>query len=240
MAVNERFYCIYFQRDYIVACVSLSFRLLASPSPGNALIRWRRCSTNTSSREPYRTGSSTSYPLRTCLQFCNSCSEGTFIVKCLHLSMDAPNSVFLQLVRETGHFMWRDMACNSWKNREPVSGHAAGNYVLCFRFLWLHQWCSVTQLPCVDLRVDYINRCCIWPWPWSQFSRIIAPLFDSYNNMVSTASFDEVCRTTLTWLDQHCSLVALRPGQSIVFGLFSDDSQSVKKNFLTFAALQCQ
>ena len=66
------FICMYHKRGYIVACVSLSFRLLASPSPGNALIRWRRCSTSTSSREPYRTGSSTSYPLRTCLQFCNT------------------------------------------------------------------------------------------------------------------------------------------------------------------------
>ena len=46
-----------------------------------------------------------------------------------------------------------------------------------------------------------------------QFSTIIGPLFDSYNNMVSTASHDEVCRSTLAWLDQHCSLKDLRPGE---------------------------
>ena len=121
--------------------------------------------------------------------------------------------------------------CSCWKNREPVLKHDPRNRLLCMGFLWLHQWCSVTQLPCVDLRIDYINRCCIWPWPWWQFSRIIAPLFDSYNNMVSTASFDEVCRTTLTWLDQHCSLVALRPGWSIVF-IFGLDSQTLLREFL--------
>lgn len=33
--------------------------------------------------------------------------------------------------------------------------------------------------------------------------------------MVSTASIDELCRTTLAWLDQHCSLVVLRPGKFI-------------------------
>lgn len=48
-----------------------------------------------------------------------------------------------------------------------------------------------------------------------KFSTIIQGLFDTYNNMVSTASIDELCRTTLAWLDQHCSLVVLRPGKFI-------------------------
>lgn len=29
--------------------------------------------------------------------------------------------------------------------------------------------------------------------------------------MVSTASIEDLCRTVLTWLDQHCSLTELRP-----------------------------
>ena len=49
-----------------------------------------------------------------------------------------------------------------------------------------------------------------------QFSVIIRPLFDSFNNLVSTTSPDELCRTVLSWLDQHCSLVALRPGKTCV------------------------
>lgn len=48
-------------------------------------------------------------------------------------------------------------------------------------------------------------------WKFWIFSTIIQGLFDTYNNMVSTASIDELCRTTLAWLDQHCSLVVLRP-----------------------------
>lgn len=46
----------------------------------------------------------------------------------------------------------------------------------------------------------------------AQFSTIIAPLFDSYNGMVSTASVEELRRSILAWLDQHCSLTVLRPG----------------------------
>lgn len=47
-----------------------------------------------------------------------------------------------------------------------------------------------------------------------QFSIIIEPLFESYNGMVSTASAADLCRSTLSWLDQHCSLLALRPSES--------------------------
>ncbi|PKK18777.1 MLX interacting protein-like, partial [Columba livia] len=44
-----------------------------------------------------------------------------------------------------------------------------------------------------------------------QFSVIIRPLFESFNGMVSTASMDSLTQTSLAWLDQHCSLPALRP-----------------------------
>ena len=37
-------------------------------------------------------------------------------------------------------------------------------------------------------------------------------LFEEYNNTVSTASVEDFCRTVLAWLEQHCSLPALRPG----------------------------
>lgn len=32
--------------------------------------------------------------------------------------------------------------------------------------------------------------------------------------MVSTASVEDLCRSTLSWLDQHCALPALRPSES--------------------------
>lgn len=55
--------------------------------------------------------------------------------------------------------------------------------------------------------LDCLNLVC-------QFSIIIEPLFESYNGMVSTASAADLCRSTLSWLDQHCSLPALRPSES--------------------------
>jgi MAX-like protein X len=58
----------------------------------------------------------------------------------------------------------------------------------------------------------YIRQRTLDDWKFWIFSIIITPLFDSYNDMVSTASIDDLCRTTLTWLEQHCSLVQLRPG----------------------------
>lgn len=34
----------------------------------------------------------------------------------------------------------------------------------------------------------------------------------SFNASVSTASFEDLYRSTLLWVEQHCSLVDLRPG----------------------------
>lgn len=52
-----------------------------------------------------------------------------------------------------------------------------------------------------------------------KFSVIMEPLFETYNVMVSTASVEEMCRTTLSWLDQHCSLPALRPSKLLSLSL---------------------
>ncbi|KAB7506605.1 Carbohydrate-responsive element-binding protein [Armadillidium nasatum] len=40
---------------------------------------------------------------------------------------------------------------------------------------------------------------------------IAQPLLQSYNSSVSTASVDDLCRSSMAWLDQHCSLNVLRP-----------------------------
>lgn len=39
----------------------------------------------------------------------------------------------------------------------------------------------------------------------------------SFNTSVSTASVEDLYRTTQLWVEQHCSLVDLRPG---IFNLF--------------------
>ncbi|KAM4546846.1 carbohydrate-responsive element-binding protein isoform 1-T1 [Fundulus diaphanus] len=58
---------------------------------------------------------------------------------------------------------------------------------------------------------EYVQAQTLQNWKFWIFSIIIEPLFESYNGMVSTASVEDLCRSTLSWLDQHCALPALRP-----------------------------
>ncbi|KAK6638370.1 hypothetical protein RUM44_008799 [Polyplax serrata] len=43
------------------------------------------------------------------------------------------------------------------------------------------------------------------------FSLLFEPLLQSFNCSVSTASYEDLYRSTLIWVEQHCSLVELRP-----------------------------
>jgi len=43
------------------------------------------------------------------------------------------------------------------------------------------------------------------------FSILLRPLFDSYNNFVSTSTVDEFLNSVSRWLDQYCTLPLLRP-----------------------------
>lgn len=45
-----------------------------------------------------------------------------------------------------------------------------------------------------------------------KFSFLIRPLFEVYDENVVTTSAEVFCQSVLTWLQQQCSLVALRPG----------------------------
>ncbi|XP_056140442.1 carbohydrate-responsive element-binding protein-like isoform X2 [Lampris incognitus] len=58
---------------------------------------------------------------------------------------------------------------------------------------------------------EYVRAQTLQNWKFWIFSIIIEPLFESYNGMVSTTSVEDLCRSTLSWLDQHCSLLTLRP-----------------------------
>ncbi|XP_063059617.1 carbohydrate-responsive element-binding protein-like isoform X2 [Engraulis encrasicolus] len=58
---------------------------------------------------------------------------------------------------------------------------------------------------------EYVRAQTLQNWKFWVFSIIIEPLFESFNSMVSQASREELCRTTLSWLEQHCALPALRP-----------------------------
>ncbi|NXJ83699.1 MLXPL protein, partial [Trogon melanurus] len=58
---------------------------------------------------------------------------------------------------------------------------------------------------------EYVRSSTLQNWKFWVFSIIIRPLFESFNGMVSTASMESLTQTCLAWLDQHCSLPALRP-----------------------------
>uniref|UniRef100_A0A8C5P6F4 MLX interacting protein like n=1 Tax=Leptobrachium leishanense TaxID=445787 RepID=A0A8C5P6F4_9ANUR len=58
---------------------------------------------------------------------------------------------------------------------------------------------------------NYVQTRTLQNWKFWLFSMIIRPLFESFNGMVSTASIRDLRETSLEWLDQHCSLPALRP-----------------------------
>ncbi|XP_054630242.1 MLX-interacting protein isoform X2 [Dunckerocampus dactyliophorus] len=58
---------------------------------------------------------------------------------------------------------------------------------------------------------EYVKRRTRQNWKFWIFSIIIKPLFESFNKMVSTTSRAELGKTTLEWLERHCSLMALRP-----------------------------
>ncbi|XP_059511482.1 carbohydrate-responsive element-binding protein isoform X2 [Stegostoma tigrinum] len=57
---------------------------------------------------------------------------------------------------------------------------------------------------------EYVRVRTLSNWKFWIFSFIIRPLFESFNGMVSTGSLDDLYQSALAWLDQHCSLPALR------------------------------
>ncbi|XP_041955653.1 MLX-interacting protein isoform X1 [Alosa alosa] len=58
---------------------------------------------------------------------------------------------------------------------------------------------------------EYVKNRTLQNWKFWIFSVIIKPLFESFNGSVSTKSKEELCETTLQWLDRHCALPVLRP-----------------------------
>ncbi|XP_053222973.1 carbohydrate-responsive element-binding protein [Podarcis raffonei] len=62
-----------------------------------------------------------------------------------------------------------------------------------------------------DMFDDYVRSCTLQNWKFWVFSIIMRPLFESFNGMVSTSSMETLGQTSLAWLDQYCSLPALRP-----------------------------
>ncbi|NXG76591.1 MLXIP protein, partial [Baryphthengus martii] len=58
---------------------------------------------------------------------------------------------------------------------------------------------------------EYVKSRTLENWKFWIFSIIIKPLFESFNEMVSTTSFKDLNQTAMAWLDRHCPLPVLRP-----------------------------
>ncbi|KAH8421171.1 hypothetical protein KR009_010294 [Drosophila setifemur] len=64
----------------------------------------------------------------------------------------------------------------------------------------------VRQLYEIYVRYNTMND-----WKFWILGLILEPLLTSYTSTVSSASLDELRRTAFLWVDQHCSLIDLRP-----------------------------
>ncbi|KAG8514985.1 MLX-interacting protein [Galemys pyrenaicus] len=62
-----------------------------------------------------------------------------------------------------------------------------------------------------DMFDEYVKSRTLQNWKFWIFSIIIKPLFESFRGTVSTGSLEELHRTALAWLEQHCALPVLRP-----------------------------
>ncbi|XP_050436877.1 carbohydrate-responsive element-binding protein isoform X2 [Adelges cooleyi] len=58
---------------------------------------------------------------------------------------------------------------------------------------------------------EYVKKRTQENWKFYILSLIAEPLLNSFNSSVSTTSYEEMYRTTLQWVEQHCTLGDLRP-----------------------------
>ncbi|XP_055373958.1 carbohydrate-responsive element-binding protein [Condylostylus longicornis] len=61
---------------------------------------------------------------------------------------------------------------------------------------------------------EYVRMRTLENWKFWILGLIFQPLLNSFTTTVSTASLEELHRTALHWVDQHCSLIELRPAVS--------------------------
>ena len=57
----------------------------------------------------------------------------------------------------------------------------------------------------------HVRDCTLQNWKYWIFSRLMKPLLESFNGSVNTGSFEDLTRSSMSWLDQDCSLAHLHP-----------------------------
>lgn len=58
---------------------------------------------------------------------------------------------------------------------------------------------------------DHVKNCTQLNWKYWVFSLLMRPLLKSFHQSVKVDSFKDMARTSMSWLDQECSLAHLRP-----------------------------
>ncbi|XP_059089348.1 MLX-interacting protein-like [Tigriopus californicus] len=58
---------------------------------------------------------------------------------------------------------------------------------------------------------EHVKKCTQLNWKYWVFSLLMRPLLKSFHQSVKVDSFKDMARTTMSWLDQECSLAHLRP-----------------------------
>ena len=64
-------------------------------------------------------------------------------------------------------------------------------------------------------------RVCLDPAMCYQFGWIMRPLYETFESSVSLLSFEALRRSVIAWLNEHCSLLSLRPGFTSTYYLIS-------------------
>uniref|UniRef100_A0A8C2A8Z9 MLX interacting protein like n=1 Tax=Cyprinus carpio TaxID=7962 RepID=A0A8C2A8Z9_CYPCA len=139
-----------------------------------------------------------------------------------HISAEQKRRFNIKLGFDTLHSLVTTLSSQpSIKISKATTLQKTAEYILCLSCFTIvcQQQLPATGVPITRQRFDhmrekfreYVRAQTLQNWKFWIFSILIEPLFESFNGMVSTASVDDLCRSTLSWLDQHCSLPALRP-----------------------------
>lgn len=60
---------------------------------------------------------------------------------------------------------------------------------------------------------EWVRTRTLQNWKFWIFSILIQPLLESYCSALAAATYEDLWQAVLNWVDQHCSLVSLRPGK---------------------------
>lgn len=62
---------------------------------------------------------------------------------------------------------------------------------------------------------DWVRTRTLQNWKFWIFSILIQPLLESYSSASAASTYEDLWNNVLNWVDQYCSLIALRPGKAV-------------------------